>query len=343
MSYEVTIGIPVYQAVDYIETTMLSALSQTYGSIEFLVVDDCGNDGTIDIVERLQREHPRGGNIRILHNGRNLGVGPSRNRIIDEARGQYLYFLDSDDVIEPNTIELLVNTMQKNCCDVVYASFERVDNVMHNPTQQYIYPSMVMEHPDDLALYAFRNYGTFQISVCNCLYRLAFLREHGLKFIDTMFWEDMVFTYELVVKVKKAVLLPDITYHYLCRPFSLSNYQDREQIRKEEVQNNMATIDYLKEKCSQQDDRTYTPCMCYNLEKTSLYTICYALKHKERIVPSFSDKELQACMSFPIPFRKLLHFKEQRGNNLMLWFISHLPTPVFIPFVRFFGRKKGIL
>ena len=343
MSCEVTIGIPVYQAVDYIEATMLSALAQTYESIELLVVDDCGKDGTISIVERLQLEHPRGGCIRILSNEHNLGVGPSRNRIIDEARGKCLYFLDSDDIIEPNTIELLVNTMQGNHCDVVYASYERVDNVMHTPTQQYIYPALSMNHPDDLALYAFRHYGTFQTSVCNCLIDLAFLREHRLRFIDAMFWEDMVFTYELVTKVKKAALLPDITYHYLCRPFSLSNYQDREQIRKEEVLKNIETIDYLKQRCSQQYNRAYAPYMCYNLEMNSLYIICYVLKHRNRIVPSFPDKELRSCMRFPVSLIALLHFKNKKESNLILWLISHLPTPVFMFFIKAFGRKKGIL
>ena len=56
MNYIVTIGIPVYKAVDYIEKTMESALNQTFDSIEYLVVDDCGNDGSIDIVERFQKE-----------------------------------------------------------------------------------------------------------------------------------------------------------------------------------------------------------------------------------------------------------------------------------------------
>ena len=54
MKYEVTIGIPVYKAIDYIERTMESALNQTFASIEYLIVDDCGNDGTIKVVERLQ-------------------------------------------------------------------------------------------------------------------------------------------------------------------------------------------------------------------------------------------------------------------------------------------------
>ena len=343
MLYEVTIGIPAYRAVDYIETTMLSALAQTYESIEFLIVDDCGNDGTMDIVERLQHEHPRGADIKILRNEHNLGVGPSRNRIIDEARGRCLYFLDSDDTIESNTIELMVRTMRTNACDVVYASYERVDNVMHTPTRQAVYPALSMPCPGDLAIYAFQHYGTFQTSVCNCLIDMDFLRTTHLKFIDTMFWEDMAFTYELVTKVKKAVLLPDVTYHYLCRPFSLSNYQDREQINKKEVQKNVLTIEHLKKKCFQHYNQPYAPYMCYNLEMNSFYIICYVLKHQQRIVPSFSNKELRLCMRFPLPLHKLLRFRHKRGSNLVLWLVSHLPTPVFIPLIKAFGRSKGIL
>ena len=55
MNYDVTIGIPVYKAIDFIENTIASALNQTFESIEYLVVDDCGNDGSIEIVERFQR------------------------------------------------------------------------------------------------------------------------------------------------------------------------------------------------------------------------------------------------------------------------------------------------
>lgn len=114
MNYIVTIGIPVYKAVDFIDNTLESALNQTFESIEYLVIDDCGNDGSIDIVERLQKEHPRGRDIRILYNNSNFGVGMTRNRILDEAQGQYLYFLDSDDLIEPDTISCLVENAIAN-------------------------------------------------------------------------------------------------------------------------------------------------------------------------------------------------------------------------------------
>lgn len=343
MLCEVTIGIPVFQAVDYIESTMLSALRQTYGSIEFLIVDDCGTDGTIEVVERLRHEHPRGDSIRILHNEKNFGVSYSRNRIIDEARGHYLYFLDSDDIIEPNTIELMVSATQANHCDIVYASYERVDNVKHTPTQQFVYPALTMQHLGDLALYAFQNYGTFQVSSCNCLIDLTFLRESHVRFIDTMFWEDMAFTYELVIKARKAALLPDITYHYLCRPFSLSNYQDRKQIQKKEVQKNISTIDYLKRICAQQPSLPYTSYMCYDLEMNSFYIVCYVLKHQKRITPSFSSEELRMCMRFPFSLSQLIRFKHKRISNSFLWFVSHLPMPLFLFVIKALGRKRGVL
>ena len=92
MKYEVTIGIPTYKAVDYIEKTMESALNQTFGSIEYLIVDDCGNDGTIEVVEQFLLNHPRGKDIHIVYNKENIGVGRTRNIILEQAKGKYLYF-----------------------------------------------------------------------------------------------------------------------------------------------------------------------------------------------------------------------------------------------------------
>ena len=77
----------------------MSALNQTYSSIEFLLIDDGGADVSIEIVERMKADHHRGRDIRIIKHEQNKGVAASRNRIIDEASGEYLYFMDSDDVI----------------------------------------------------------------------------------------------------------------------------------------------------------------------------------------------------------------------------------------------------
>ena len=198
MNYEVTIGIPAYKAVDYIEKTMESALNQTFNSIEYLIVDDCGNDGTI---------HQRGKDIRILYNKQNLGVGKTRNMILEQAQGEYLFFLDSDDVLESDAIEKMVGVARQYQADVVYGSWIRVDNVRHSPSQHNYYPDLMLLKPGELAMYAFKNYSSFRISVCNALYSLSLIRSNHLRFLDTIYWEDLAFTYDLVPKVNRAVLI----------------------------------------------------------------------------------------------------------------------------------------
>ena len=334
MKYEVTIGIPVYKAVDYIEKTMESALNQTFGSIEYLVVDDCGNDGTIKVVERFQKEHPRGKDICILYNKQNLGVGKTRNIILEHAKGEYLYFLDSDDIMEYDAIEKMMNAAHKYQAEVVYGSWIRVDNVHHSPAKHNHYPDLQLLRPDELAMYAFKNYSSFRISVCNALFSLNLIRSNRLRFIDTIYWEDLAFTYDLVPKVSKAVLLSDITYHYLCRPDSLSQYQDRDKLNMEEILRNVSTIEYLKTGCRQYEDKYYFPYLCYNLEVNSFYIVCYVLKYRYKIQQSISYKELRDYMRFPVGFSKLLLFKNKRLQCLNLWIMAHLPSSLFICIVR---------
>ena len=67
MGYDVTIGIPVYKSADYIRRALESALAQSYTSIEFLIVDDAGDDGSIDVVHSLKGTHPRGCDIHIIN------------------------------------------------------------------------------------------------------------------------------------------------------------------------------------------------------------------------------------------------------------------------------------
>ena len=127
MKYDVTIGVPFYRSVDTIGQTLESALSQTYESIEFLLIDDAGSDGSLSIVQCLKQNHFRGQDVWIISHEHNMGVAASRNEIIDEAKGEFLYFLDSDDVIEEDTISLLMNQAHKHDAEMVFGSYEKVE------------------------------------------------------------------------------------------------------------------------------------------------------------------------------------------------------------------------
>lgn len=340
MHFEVTIGIPIFRAYDYINLTMLSALNQTYSSIEFLIIDDCGNDGTIGIVEALQKDHPRGKDIRILRNERNMGVSFCRNRIIDEAMGRFLYFMDSDDIIEPFTIQLLIDAVKGNHSQIAYASYDIVDLVNNSPVQRYQKADLQLAGDGELALYAFSHINVFHVSVCNNLVNLEFLRQTGIRFINTHYWEDMAFTTELVTMVTRAVLLPNITYHYMWRPGSLSHYQNRKHIHKDEIMNNVSVINYLKRKCKMWKNEVYTPYLCKNLELNSFYISYYVIKHSHLIEPKFSNEEKQNILHHPLSLSDILKFEHLKFVNLLFWLLGSMPLFILLPTIKLFGNLK---
>jgi glycosyltransferase involved in cell wall biosynthesis len=97
----ITIGITAYDAADTIERALHSALMQTWRPIEVVAVDDCSTDGTRDILDRLAGQHPE---LRVFGNVVNGGVAVSRNRILAEARGEFVVFFDDDDESLPERI-----------------------------------------------------------------------------------------------------------------------------------------------------------------------------------------------------------------------------------------------
>ena len=137
MRYDVTIGIPVYQAEQYLSRALESALAQTYSSIEFLLVDDGSTDGSLTIVEDFQKNHSRGTAIRLISHDHNLGVSAARNRIIEEASGAYLYFMDADDVIAANTITLLMDNLQRYEAEIAFGSYEKISTDGGREVYQY--------------------------------------------------------------------------------------------------------------------------------------------------------------------------------------------------------------
>ena len=127
MEYDVTIGIPVYKSVDYILRSLESVLVQTYPSIEFLIVDDAGHDGSMDVIRAIAQTHSRGKDIHVITHHKNLGVSASRNDIINEAQGHYLFFMDSDDVIAENTIELMMQNARQSDAEIVFGSYDKIE------------------------------------------------------------------------------------------------------------------------------------------------------------------------------------------------------------------------
>ena len=345
MKYEVTIGIPVFHAVKYISDTLCSALEQTFPSIEFLVLDDCGGDGSIDIVRRLQQEHPRGKDIRIVSQPCNMGIGKGRNRIIDEAQGDYLFYLDADDILPPTAIATLYEAAKKYDAQIVYGSNERVYDYEDEEqrVERDCYEFMSFSKADDFANYAYERYANIPANVWRYLIDIKVYRDNGLRFPDISFWEDFYMTMDLPTYVERAVMLPDITYRYFCRYGTLSNNQKRERIKKQEIVKIAAAIGELKTNSDRLKGRPYYLKRCFKVMMTEFYMVCYVLSHQQEIVPSFKNSELRQMMQSPLTFGELCGLDKWKLKNLALWLLGILPSNISVAAMKQLGKRKGLV
>ena len=341
MNYDVTIGIPFYRSIDTIDQTFESALSQTYESIEFLLIDDGGDDGSLAKVQDMMQLHLRGKDVQIISHEFNMGVAASRNEIIDKAQGDFVYFLDSDDVIDENTISLLMKYARKHDAEIVFGSYEKID--LDGRKNLYKYPYKVFTESDQLAAFAYRKYGGIQASACNYIVKTSLLRDNHLRFIDSNYWEDLVFTFDLVTYISRAVLLPDITYSYLCRENSLSQYQQRKNISKEEIMKNVHAIEHLKKTSSILYNKVYFSNRCYNIVMTDFYIACNILKRRKDIQLSISNKEIKVIMHHPATWSEISTFQQSRCKNILLYMIGKLPAPICVATIWILGKLKKLI
>ena len=344
MSYEVTIGIPVYNVEKYIRLTMDSALAQTFNNIEFLVLDDCGTDTSMDVVRDYQENHPRGKDIHIVRPSQNGGLGRARNQIIESAQGKYLYHLDADDAIAPNTIQLLYENAVKYDADIVYGSYERIeelDGLTKKKECHYPFLCFLKEH--EFADYVYSDYGFLQANTWNFLIRKDIYLKNNIRHKAVNYWEDFSITIDLPTYITKAVLLPDITYFYYCRYGSLSNLGNRQHIEKCEIQKTLDAMAEVKNNSNRVKPMPYFHKRMFKVMMTHFYMVCAILKNKKTIHPSFTRRELRDVMRSPLSFTEILSLKGWKCKNLALFMLGILPSAISILIIRILGKNKGLI
>lgn len=122
----VSIIMPNYNCGTYLVETLNSVLSQTYSNWELIIVDDCSDDNSIDIIQKYQKKDNR---IKIFLNQKNSGAAYSRNLALREAKGKWIAFLDSDDIWERNKLERQLSYMKANNLNFSYTSYREIDEL----------------------------------------------------------------------------------------------------------------------------------------------------------------------------------------------------------------------
>ncbi|TRX57940.1 glycosyltransferase family 2 protein [Thalassomonas sp. M1454] len=122
---KVSILMPVYNREAFVEYAIESVLKQTYLNIELIIINDGSTDNTVEIIERYQANYPK--LIKVIHQ-ENQGQSIARNNGINNATGEYIAFLDSDDIYQPNIIETLLSLYKQNPeAAFVYSGYKEID------------------------------------------------------------------------------------------------------------------------------------------------------------------------------------------------------------------------
>ena len=214
--------IPVYNAEQYLEQCLSSVTGQEMEDYEVLCVDDCSTDSSPEILRRFAKKYPQ---VRVVRNEENHGVSWTRNRMIQEAQGEYIWFVDADDLVIPGSASLYVATAKRLKADAVFGKCvvfwgDEVPGTETTGTNA-VAPAD-FKHPADY--YPRTQFGTISYGIWNSVFRREYLLEKGFRFReDFRNMEDLVFYFELGRKIQNAFRIDHYGYFYRVREGSASH------------------------------------------------------------------------------------------------------------------------
>lgn len=347
--YQITVGMPVWGVEKYIKRSLLSVLEQDFEDMEILVIDDCGTDRSIDIVTELATTHPKGDKIRIIRQPQNMGCWAARNRVLDEARGKYIFLIDSDDYLFENAIPKLYQKAEDTQVEVTYGSVLPVDEYGHPINNSGVdginLPNMVLRGENKLASFANDNTKRLRLNnfIWNIMLRSDFLRKHQLRFRKTKFWDDVLFNADMQPLVTSAAFISDLTYHYVIRDNSLSNFQKRDVIQAEEVRQYINNHEYLKEQCLSLKNKQYFETRMTKMMRAMFYAITGALRNESHLSEPIPYKEYRDAIRHPLTWNEIIKFNRYKFINLSFWLLGKLPHSLSVAIIKMIGKSRRLI
>lgn len=211
----ISVIVPVYNVEHYIEHCVHSILQQTYTDFELILVDDGATDSSPAICDRLADTDVR---VQVIHK-ENGGLSDARNAGIEQATGQYLAFIDSDDWVEPTFLETLFSDIQRTDADIAVVNFRRVYDD-DRPAKTDTVSAAVLSGKDAL-LRCYDGKGTYLTVAWNKLYKRSLFQTE--RYPVGRLHEDGFTTYKLLYAAQRVCISEEVLYNYLQRTNSIMN------------------------------------------------------------------------------------------------------------------------
>lgn len=232
---KISVIVPVYGVEKYLNKCVESIVNQTYQNIEIILIDDGSPDKCPQICDEWAQKDNR---IIVIHKS-NSGVSESRNMGLERASGDYIGFIDSDDYIDPEMYEKLINAIQKNDSDIALCGIYKEDE---NGSKQYICEENLKNvNVDDLFKYYILN--NFYIkndvfytdnvmaSACRCLYKKNVINK--TQFVQNGLCEDFIFNIEILTPETKFAIVDEYLYCYFQRSDSVLHVFNEQKLKKQ--------------------------------------------------------------------------------------------------------------
>ncbi len=225
----VSILVPVYNVSNYIERCAHSLFGQTFSDIEYIFVNDCTPDDSIEKLQRVMAQYPER-NVKIIHHEKNRGLAAARNTAINNALGKYIQHIDSDDWIEHDMVETMYKKAEAEQADIVVS-----DIFLEFEYQQQIDKDCVIQNKED----NFRNFilgDTTTNSMCNKLICRRLYDFHNCRTPEGLnYMEDRYITTRLYFWANKIVKIDKAFYHYWKTNDASITANDRKEYHFENV------------------------------------------------------------------------------------------------------------
>ena len=220
MNELVTVIIPLYNAAKFISGTLDSLYAQTYQNFQIMIVDDGSTDESVEICERYAQER---GNLKIFHQ-ENRGPASARNMAIDQAEGEFLYFIDADDFAESNALEVLLSVYRRTNADWILTEYYDLfddgriepcrfwspgeclsenDHFYHISQHQFI-DRIIANHQKRTGINCWGN-----------LFRSDIIQDYEIRFNEmTRRSEDFVFCLKYIAHIKTVAIPKELCFYY---------------------------------------------------------------------------------------------------------------------------------
>lgn len=219
-----SIIVPVYNVEKYLERCLDSIVNQTYRDFEVILVDDGSTDSSGNICDEYEQTY---GFIKVIHQ-KNQGVSGARNTGLKHAKGEWIVFVDSDDWISVNMLEVLAKEIKKTDAELYSFNMQKVaakEEVVEKLIWSIENDMLIFRTEEQKFEYYFDNLMQYKPGweVCGRIFLRKIIERNHLSFVDNnqVFAEDYLFTFQYLLYVRKIATICNILYNYYQRDDSL--------------------------------------------------------------------------------------------------------------------------